>query len=204
MNVCCIIAWLLVTRSMALPFAPITSPPRPPADLTADDVEIMNLCFDTFVNHEHSPFRGNPINGEKKLVVHRLTCDPLHENGRVQIEVDLRIVRLQGGLFKSLLARSRRAPRVNLDAFRPTGGRVLVGDLDRVPSPFGWPKVELIDPQAYAFARVWLPAYAEDSRRAIFRFAFGPSGHGATATFLLRRDHAGKWTVTTCSLAYYT
>jgi hypothetical protein len=202
-NVCCIIAWLLVTRAMALPFAPITSPPRPPADLTADDVEIMNLCFDTFVNHEHSPFRGNPINHEKKLVVHRLTCDPLHRQGRGQIEADMGIRRLNGALFETLLERSKRTARANLDAFRPTGKRVLVSDIDRVPSRLGGPRVELIDPQAYAFARVWLPAYADHSRRAIFRFAFGPSGHGATATFLLRRDDAGKWIVTTCSLAYY-
>jgi hypothetical protein len=203
MNLTWAILWLIVTRALAPAFVPFTSPARPPADLTRDDVEIMNLCFDAFVNHEHSPFRDNPANRDKKLVVHCLTCTALWEHIHGQVQADLHGKRVPVVLVDGLVARSKRTARTNLDAFRPTGERVVVSDLDKVPSTLTGLRVEQIDPDAFAHAHIWLPAYTDHTRLAIFRFSFGPSSHGATATFVLRKDESGKWSIETCSLAYY-
>jgi hypothetical protein len=57
-------------------------------------------------------------------------------------------------------------------------------------------------PDVRAMAVLWLPAYSADGRTAVVRFSFGPTPHGATATYLLARG-VGGWRVTRWAFAYY-
>jgi hypothetical protein len=63
------------------------------------------------------------------------------------------------------------------------------------PPPKGYPDVR-------AMAVLWLPAYSSDGRTAVVRFSFGPTAHGATATYLLARG-VGGWRVTRWAFAFY-
>jgi hypothetical protein len=57
-------------------------------------------------------------------------------------------------------------------------------------------------PDAKAYAIVFLPGYSKDGRTAVVQFDFGPTPHGASATYLLVRTEGG-WTVTQSALVYY-
>ena len=57
-------------------------------------------------------------------------------------------------------------------------------------------------PDAKAFVDVWLPGYSQDGKSAVVRFWFGPTAHGATATYLLIKDEGG-WTVRRWAFAFY-
>jgi hypothetical protein len=52
------------------------------------------------------------------------------------------------------------------------------------------------------YAIAWLPAYSEDAKTALVRVYFGPTPHGATATYLLVRQN-GEWTIKWRRTAYY-
>lgn len=57
-------------------------------------------------------------------------------------------------------------------------------------------------PDAKALVVLWLPGYASDEKRAVVRFFFYPTPHGAVATYLLELAK-GKWIVARSTLAYY-
>jgi hypothetical protein len=49
----------------------------------------------------------------------------------------------------------------------------------------------------------WAPAFSPDGRRALVRVRFGPTPHGASATYVLERGPGGAWTVEWSKLAFY-
>jgi hypothetical protein len=53
-----------------------------------------------------------------------------------------------------------------------------------------------------AYVSAWLPGYSQDGRSAVVRFWFGPSAHGAIATYRLTRK-GGHWKIDWHKLAYY-
>ena len=57
-------------------------------------------------------------------------------------------------------------------------------------------------PDAKGYATAWLPGYSRDGTQAVARFRFGPTAHGATATYLLAR-RKDRWEVVKHALAYY-
>ena len=57
-------------------------------------------------------------------------------------------------------------------------------------------------PDAKAWVLLWLPAYSSDGKTAVVRFMFGPTSHGASATYLLTWGEGG-WTVQKWAFAYY-
>lgn len=57
-------------------------------------------------------------------------------------------------------------------------------------------------PQAKCYIVLWPPGYTRDRSRAVVRFLFGPTPHGASAVYLLElRD--GEWHVVRHSVSYY-
>jgi hypothetical protein len=95
-----------------------------------------------------------------------------------------------------------------LDGFKPSSHLVVADDLDRFPSnkPYQVDFVEAFrkaHPTARGFVWAWLPGYSADGRQAIVCLSFGPTAHGATATYLLERSAAGTWKVVWRDAAYY-
>lgn len=106
---------------------------------------------------------------------------------------------LPAAVADDLLRRNARAVPLTHLTF---GACALVADLKKVSHGFsaeGLPK-EYCEAKGYAY--VWLPGYSEDGATAVVRFAFGPTAHGATATYLLVKA-GGAWAVTKASHTYY-
>jgi hypothetical protein len=57
-------------------------------------------------------------------------------------------------------------------------------------------------PGVEGYAWLWLPGYAKNRTTAVVRFSFGPTAHGAAATYLLVRKD-GKWNIQNRHFAYY-
>jgi hypothetical protein len=113
------------------------------------------------------------------------------------------LVRVSGMTFSS-----RRRAGAALGPWSPTGPNVTLDDLDqfprRTPLSSEFEKaLKKAHPDAKAYVRVALPGYSTDRRQAVVRLAFGPSAHGAMATYLLVKDDAGAWTVTWRKFCYY-
>jgi hypothetical protein len=109
-------------------------------------------------------------------------------------------------LIESLSARNRAAATVHIECpVRCDGVRVLRSSEAQaantragLSTPFG----------ATAVIEFWLPGYSADRRTALVRFAVAPSPHGATGTYLLRRNHDCTssqpcWSVVWRKLAFY-
>jgi hypothetical protein len=97
--------------------------------------------------------------------------------------------------------RQRNAKTVLLDDLK-FGSAVLVGDFKDGPPVLDGAGAPKKYAAAKAYADVWLPVYSKDGRTAVVRFWFGPTAHGATATYLLSKKD-GTWTVTKWGFAYY-
>ncbi|MEK7951182.1 hypothetical protein [Luteolibacter soli] len=57
-------------------------------------------------------------------------------------------------------------------------------------------------PGTCAWVSMWRPGFTKDGRQAVVRFMFGPTPHGAAATYLLERRDDG-WHVVHHSLSYF-
>jgi hypothetical protein len=187
--------------------APSTRPAtQPAAELSADDERVINLCLAEFRRHEHGPFREGER--DKLLIVHRQTNEVRNWYLKQdQIEAESRTITVPRALIDAVNARAVRDQKLVLDGFAPDDARVVVDDVDRA-STRGPLDFEIIEfpkafPGACAYVRIWLPAYSEDGKQAIFRFFFGPTAHGASATFLLRKNAAGQWRVVATQISYY-
>lgn len=94
----------------------------------------------------------------------------------------------------------RRNPKepVILSGFKPSSPKILLRDLSGLRRD----EFEEKYPDARGYAEAWLPGFSKDGRTAVLRAYFGPTPHGATATYLLeKRD--GRWTVVWRKVAYY-
>jgi hypothetical protein len=78
---------------------------------------------------------------------------------------------------------------------------IRVIDFDFQP-PGDVTQFPLHHPDAKCSITLWPPGYTRDGRRAVVRFLFGPTPHGASAIYLLElRD--GLWHVVRHSVSYY-
>jgi hypothetical protein len=69
------------------------------------------------------------------------------------------------------------------------------------PDPFG-ENFSKQFPKAKGWVQIYLPGFSEKRDKAVLRLRFGPSPHGASATyFLIKKD--GKWQVKWRDFAYY-
>jgi hypothetical protein len=57
--------------------------------------------------------------------------------------------------------------------------------------------------QRSCYVRLWLPGYSNDRKTAVIRFSYGPSAHGAAATYVLKNRN-GEWIVTKFNLFYFS
>jgi hypothetical protein len=99
--------------------------------------------------------------------------------------------------------RKRNVKSVSLIGMKKRHKKVVVDDLDKYPDGYKfWDAIQKQHPRAKAWAQTWLPGYSKDAKQAVIRFWFGPTAHGATATYLLvKQNH--QWKVKWHSLAFY-
>ena len=194
--------------------------PMQPADaVSPDDLAVLDAALSHFA--ADPTFQPGPLLQGHRLIVHSSTMggsaflrpDQVRadsRNGHLSEEAltDLErrnngpLVQISGTTFSSV----RRAGAA-LDAWSPTGPTVTCDDLGRFPKPSSRSvafeeALKEAHPDAKAYVWVALPGYTADRRQAVVRLEFGPSAHGAIATFLLTREAAGSWTVTWGEFGY--
>lgn len=200
--------------------------PVQPADLLRpDDLPVLDAALTHFASDpEFEPMHRSFEKG-RRLVVHRESLGGSAYVRAEQVWGDSAEGGLPGDAVADLEARNngplvtvsgttfsstRRAGAV-LDGWKPSSPHVVVTDLTRFrgsnarwDKPFEFEEALLkVHPDAKAYTWASLPGYTADGSTALVRVSFGPTAHGAMATYLLRKDASGTWTVTWRKRAYY-
>jgi len=182
--------------------APTVSVSTAPFQVTADDDKAV---FSAVLTHfAKQPVAGNAsAEGVKKvIVVDSNSRGPSALLSQAQLDGEFQDVSkkiLNELSFELRIRNEQVASVVNL----VRGENLLVDDLSKLPK--GDIYSDAFDkkyPEAIRHVKLWLPAYSPDGSQALVRFSFGPTAHGATATYLLAKEK-GNWIVKHHKLAYY-
>jgi hypothetical protein len=169
--------------------APVESTAPADRNLTQRDIDVIIATLKHFVAHEESIGRHR----ERRFVVDHQTAGmyaselPNHLTG-----TDGHQWRMPQDTFLNLTNRNLGPTSIPGHVF---GDSIVVEDLTR--SGF-----DSDDPERPSFARLWLPGFSNDGKQAVVIFHFGPTPHGAVATYLLEMGN-GRWIVKEYGLLYY-
>jgi hypothetical protein len=97
------------------------------------------------------------------------------------------------------LRRRNTKDPVSLARFAPSIPNALVSDLSGLKTGLDF---ERKYPEARGYVEAWLPGYSKDRQTAVLRLWYGPTSHGATATYLLVKK-GGRWTVVWSRMVHY-
>jgi hypothetical protein len=178
-----------------------TTEKKPKDKVSSDDAAAISVAIQHFASQKKAPhFPGRE---DKSLVlIDTETLGPSEmylSDGQIRSDTSSENWRVSVDLRDGLRQRNASKRFLNLLTF---GKGVVAAELDKVlssPPEFAAPEKY---PEARAYARVWLPAYSKDGKTAVVRFAFGPTSHGATATYLLIKGKDG-WSVSKWAFAFY-
>ena len=181
----------------------VSVPATPFKETAEDDKAVFSAVFTHFAKQEVS---GN-ASGEKAkkvIVINSKTKGPsgfLSEdqlNGEFYQETWTLPVEMRSQL------RDRNSQSVSVTQL-VHGENLVVDDLSKLPKDDIYAYSDAFDkkyPDAIRYISLWLPAYSQDGTQALVRFSFGPTAHGATATYLLVKEN-GNWIVKHHMMAYY-
>lgn len=79
---------------------------------------------------------------------------------------------------------------VPLRGFEPSSSKILMRDVTGLKQLEFFSKYR----DSKGYVDVWLPGYSKDGQTAVLRAWFGPTPHGASATYMLAKKK-GKWTI---------
>jgi hypothetical protein len=141
--------------------------------------------------------------GAPGVVLHNQTLgESGYIEGQLDVELEHKSLSVPEDAMWDLRQRNKASASMSRCAFDDS--RVASSDLKRIlehDSEFGHVFFsEYPTAKGYAFA--WLPGYSKDGCTAIVRFLVGPTAHGATATYLLRKEGDG-WAVKWRFMSYY-
>jgi hypothetical protein len=169
-------------------------------EAAVDDATIISTAIQHFSEQKVAlAFIGRE--SKKVILIHNESSGPSAYLSDSQLRAELRQEKWEIPSELSEGLRRRNAKAVSLSDLR-FGKGVLVADLRKLPFELPGRDPPKEYEEAKAYADVWLPAYSSDGTTAVFRFSFGPTPHGATATYLLsKRD--GIWRVSKWAFSYY-
>ena len=170
------------------------------ADPAPSNVE--QIVLETALDHFRGLEEANTVQSAGSLLlVHHETGGPSMLISEVQVSSDLdhrSRFREVLDLRVALETANEVVHDVPLEGSDP---RWIVMDLETVPwAEFAYSWIRERFPDARAMVRAWQPAI--DGEKALVRFTFGPTPHGAVATYLLRR-HGNDWRVAWHDVVFY-
>ncbi len=164
----------------------------PGVPMTAEDASVIETAMRSFMA-EYAAEKG-----ERKPIALRLTSSTfsMGESDDGQMSGDV-------GEEKA----RQIALDVRRDLYRRNKGLTQLTDLHPGPGITMATTKELASAKTRIefdkpYASVMLPGYSDDRRRALVRFAFGPTPHGAMGTVLLERQ-GDAWRALWCVMRYY-
>jgi hypothetical protein len=184
-------------------------PPANPAPSTGlavpiheQDLAVLEVALRDFVQNRDA--WTVPISGGSRIVLHRTTLGKSGFLSNEQLAGEFAAGQLPAAAVADLQVRNTGEATIPAAAFSQQ--RVIIlGDLSELPKDrTAWREAfKNAYPGAAGYARAWLPGYTTNGKQAILRFSFGPTPHGATATYTLSKDDSGRWHVVSCKLSYY-
>lgn len=193
---------------------------RPSTQLavTEDDLAVWTAALNDFAAQKESDCvwidRETDPKLRKTIVVEgpTLKANGMTEPGQVLSDIREEKWTISEDLFASLT--ERNGSSVSLAALEGRSPLIeviapnTIEDAQRAATQssdlYNWRDRHLVKlvPTARATVEGWLPGYSADGDTAVLRFWFGPTAHGAVATYLLvRRD--GKWLVEQRNFAFF-
>jgi hypothetical protein len=163
-------------------------------DLSLLDDEAFSVVVDDFKASERcAPVAEHPIRVDSASLTNGiLTSDP-----QVKHETKGRDWPLMSVMLEQLRERNAASQPISWQPPSPLG--VVVMDLSTLRSEYDFLE-SFSDTRCHM--RLWLPGYSPDGQHALVRFSWGPTSHGATATYLLDRTD-GSWHVRWKHVAVY-
>jgi hypothetical protein len=166
------------------------------------DDEIFDAVLEDLVNNEDF----NPVargHGAKRtqIILDDETYGGASLNLIEQSPISLSPV-VRSELRDDVLRRNPPGQRFFVTPYRPANENVVVRKLPRADLDFDLEFTERF-PAARGYVEPWLPGFTEDRQTALFGFSLGPSEHGDTGLYLLKREK-GHWTVTQRYIAHGT
>ena len=176
------------------------APGPPKAGVDANDAAVVEAALRHFLADPEVHTFGSTAGAH--VVLYTTTVEKAGLISADQIAGEFKAGELPADALGALVARNTGP--VPLGALNVNAG---VAVLRPLPAPgseshddFGFARQE---PGAKARVQIWLPGFTADGGHAVLRFVFGPTPHGATATYLLRRQGDGSWVVVWRKLTYY-
>ena len=168
----------------------------PHTAVTPTDVKVIEAALADFSRREVVRVQNR---AEQRVILIHQESRPWTTYLAGQVKADFRHQKwsLAEKLIEALGARNPRAIRLDRVAFSKD---FRVTDVTKLRDRFGL--LYKLPPDAEAFVHLWLPGYSRDGRQAALRFYFGPTAHGATATYLLALEK-GEWKVQERAFAFY-
>lgn len=162
--------------------------------LTAEDRQIIELVLLDMLDYqgESKPFFGDKRHRKVVLVNRTPRGVGYLMDNQINGELDLDQANDVSLEISEHLAQRNPAP-FSLADLRPVSKRILLRDESDVRRRFDrgftepprWPG---------PWVQIYLPGYSKRRDRAVLRFWFGPSSHGAAGTYLLKKKD-GRWKV---------
>ena len=168
---------------------------EPLSVLTVTDLQVLQAVVHDWDLAKESICLQGRTNGI--ILVHSSTA---REHNPAQIRADTRGRNLPHELVLAFIKRNLSAACIPMD-ISADGRTVITNVEDRTIFHQTYRFPELY-PTAKSFMHFCLPAYTDSGNTALVRFDFGPTHHGATCTYLLRREN-DRWIVVWKKTAYY-
>lgn len=163
---------------------------------SATDADVLNVTLSDFVlSTEHC--RESLADDRVRVDATTLQAGSMTTDAQVRGEIGEERWNSVAPLLATL--RKRSAAALPLAWWPSASFDVTVTDLSAIE-----PESKFMEKyaQTRCHLRFWLPAFSEDRRLALVRFSWGPSAHGATATYLVERSDDG-WRVLWRRIAIY-
>jgi hypothetical protein len=173
------------------------------AEINALDDSILALVLEDFASRRF-PLLPQEQGDDLVIVVDTQIAGPSGFLSASQISAELRHSdwTVPPELVEDLAIRNSEAVPLGE---RRLGERVALEDLSQFQGKRHfeiWQAIREKHPKARAYVVLWLPGYSKDQTQAVVRFSFGPTPHGATATYLLVKEN-GKWKIKAQDFAFY-
>ena len=209
------LVWLLVLaacdrRGATTSTTPAAPAPQPVASATqpvpprTDEEQVLELALRAFA-YSGDEVWLRPTPQKPRLVIHHQTEAKSGMLTDSQLGSDLRGTGRAIPLDVRRDLQGRNTGSAPLAGHRFIDGRLHVADVDgAMGNDFLTrdEKFEAAFPNAFAYAHVWLPGFSADGKEAVVRFWFGPTLHGATATYYMARGRQG-WRIKWRKIAHY-
>lgn len=191
---------LTLLISLALPLQGVKNS-APVDPLTEDDRKVIDCVVSDLASYKGKDFELAWFEGNRYLNLIDETRGRANADWAVQLEAELdkkRDLQVTTDIREDWIRRNRESH--GLAAYRPTSPKVVMASVEKRRMPIR----EIMGDSAASmgWVQVAMPGYSKDRSKAILRFWFGPTPHGAAGTYLVER-RKGSWVVLWRDFAHY-